>query len=285
MKKGTTLVELLTSVGIITVLLGLLLSAVQAVRGSAEYVEHMSWLRQRRLDDQPHRKNLRVVFIGNSRLYYYDTPGIVVQFAKTIGTHIDAKVIVEGGQSLMGHWEQGLAQNAIESRWNDFVVLQEKGDAQYYDPETYHEYVTKFTKLCKNDAAVLLMVNWYVPSDFRYIDRLTSEVVSAIKNPDNKGSEILASGEAFRSAMTERPDINLFLDDGHPNEIGAYYSACFFHSVMHRVSPVGLPNEICTNDGVNIFIDPEVALFLQKKSWEIAQKFRAKYKPYYLSHK
>lgn len=284
-KKGTTLTELLVSISIVTLLFGLLLSAIQAVRDSAEYVEHMSWLRQRRLDDQPHRKNLRVVFVGNSRLYYFDTPGIVVEFAKKIGTHINAKVVVEGGQSLQGHWEQGLAQNAIESRWNDFVVLQEKGDAQYYNAETYQEYITKFTKLCKNDAAVLLMVNWYVPSDFQYIDKLISEVVSAINNPDNKGSEILASGEAFRSAMTERPDINLFLDDGHPNEIGAYYSACFFHAVMHRVSPVGLPNEVTTENGTTVNIDSSTAEYLQNKAWQVAEKFRKKYKPYYLRTK
>jgi hypothetical protein len=284
-KKGTTLTELLVSISILALLLGLLLGAAQAVRDSANYVEHLSWLRQRRLDDQPHRKNLRVVFVGNSRLYYFDTPGIVVEFAKKIGTTVDAKVIVQGGQNLQGHWENGFAQNAIESRWNDFVILQEKGYDQYDQPDIYQEYVTKFTKLCKNDTAVLLMVNWYIPSDFQCIDKLISEVVKAINNSDNKGSEILASGEAFRSAMTERPDINLFLDDGHPNEIGAYYSACFLHAVMHRVSPLGLPNEVTTEDGTTVRISPSTAEYLQNKAWKVAEKFRRDHKPYYLKSK
>jgi hypothetical protein len=280
-KHGATLIELIVTLGILSVLAGLLLSGVQAVRNSAEYVEHINWLRQRRLDDPPYRKNLRVVFIGNSRTYYQDMPGIVVEFAKTIGTNIKAKVVVQGGQTLEGHWnDNSNAQNAITSEWNDFVVLQEKSTRLYEQPDLYQEYTTRFCKLTDNEAITLMLVNWITP--ISYQQSSTNQTVIAIQKEENKGSEICAAGEAWKTTNIERPDINLYLEDGHPNENGAYLTACFMHSVLHRVSPVGLPNSVVTQNGTSISIDPEYANYLQNVAWKTAEKFRKKYKPYYL---
>jgi type II secretory pathway pseudopilin PulG len=280
-KRGATLVELTVTIGIVSVLAGLLLSGVQAVRNSAEYVEHLNWLRQRRLDDPPHRKNLRVVFIGNSLTYYQDMPGIVVEFAKTIGTTIKAKVVVQGAQTLEGHWNDNFnAQNAITSEWNDFIVLQERGMRPYYEPDLYQEYASKFCDLTNNDAITLMFVNW--EQQIAYQDTVTNQSVVAIQKQENKGSEICAIGEAWKIASIERSDINLYIDDRHPNENGAYLTACFIHSVLHRVSPVGLPNSVVTQNGTSISIDPEYANYLQNVAWKTAEKFRKKYKPYYL---
>jgi hypothetical protein len=108
-RSGATLVELLVVIGIIGTLVGLLMPGVQAVRRAAERTEHLSWLRQRRLDDPPPRKTMRLVFIGNSRTYWNDIPGIVVELGRHAGIHVTTKVIVEGGQTLEGLWGNGKA--------------------------------------------------------------------------------------------------------------------------------------------------------------------------------
>lgn len=285
-KRGVTLVELTIVIGILGFLTGLLLSGIQAVRDSAEYVEHLNWLRQRRLDCPPQRKNLRVVFIGNSKTYYQDMPGIVVEFAKIIGTDIKAKVVVQGGQSLEGHWnDNSNAQNAIASEWNDFVILQDRGALPYYEPDLYQEYASKFCVLTNNDAITLLFVTWETP--IMYQTPVTQQIVLAIQKQENKGSEICAIGEAWKASVIERPDINLYLNGDvlHPNENGAYLTACVIHSVLHRISPVGLPNSIVTKNGTAVFVDSEFANYLQNIAWKTAEKFRKKYKPYYLSEK
>jgi prepilin-type N-terminal cleavage/methylation domain-containing protein len=279
-KRGTTLVELLVSVTIIAVLSGLVLSAVQATRKSAGYVVHLNWLRQRKLDNAPYRKTLKMVFIGNSHTYTSDIPGVIVEFAKTVGVDIQTKVVAVGGQSLEGHWNGPDAQNAITSEWSDFVVLQEKSHGPYDNPELYHEYVNKFCDLINNDSVPILYLVWADKSSLWIQGSLTEQVVQAMK--DNTYSEVCFVGEAWKIVRNEKPDLDLFLDITHENPTGAYLTACVFHSIIHRLDPKGLPCEVTTESGSTVSVSPELANYFQTVAWQVSEKYRKKYKAYYL---
>jgi prepilin-type N-terminal cleavage/methylation domain-containing protein len=280
MKRGTTLVELLVSVAIVAILAGLVLSGIQATRNSADYVVHLNWLRQRKLDNAPHRKTLKMVFLGNSHTYTSDIPGVIVEFAKTIGVEIKTKVIVVGGRNLEGQWNGPDAQKAITSEWSDFVVLQETSHGPYDYPELYQEYVKKFCDLIDNDSVPLLYLVWADKVSLWIQGGLSGEVVQAMKN--NTYSEVCFVGEAWRIVRNERPDLDLFIDITHSSPAGAYLTGCVFHSVIHRLDPKGLPCEITTESGSVVSVSPEVASYFQTVAWQVSEKYRNKYKPYYL---
>jgi len=279
-KRGTTLVELLVSVTIIAVLSGLVLNAVQSTRKSADYVVHLNWLRQRKLDNAPYSKTLKIVFIGNSHTYFSDIPGVIVEFAKTVGVEIKTKVVAVGGQSLEGHWSGPDAQNAITSELSNFVVLQDISQRPYTEPDLYQEYAKKFCNLIDNKSVPILYLVWAHKTNLWVQGSLTAQAVQAMK--DNTYSEVCFVGEAWKIVRNEKPDLELFLDEVHENPTGAYLTACVFHSIIHRLDPKGLPCEVTTESGSTVSVSPELANYFQTIAWQVSEKYRKKYKAYYL---
>lgn len=223
------------------------------------------------------------MFIGNSKTYVNDIPGIIVELGRDIGIEISTRVIVEGGQSLEGHWNKGEAQDTITEDWTDFVVIQEQSTREYSEDEwpLYLDYSTRFIQLCKQDAVPIIYSTWGL-RDFAYLQpTITGHAFTIINDKQNTHSEVCPVGEAWRKDQS----LELFEDDRHPNIQGAYLAACVFHAHFHDKSPEGLTSSLTTKGGTQVNIDPSTASRLQKIAWDTTRRFKEKNKPYYLRAK
>ena len=53
------------------------------------------------------------------------------------------------------------------------------------------------------------------------------------------GIKVAPVGLAFSMALQERPDVKLYIEDGHPTPEGTYLAACVFYGFIYQQSPVG----------------------------------------------
>lgn len=286
-----SLLELIVAIGIISAIALFTLAAIQAARRSASDVERLSWRRQRVLDEPPIRKiPYNILFIGNSHTVngHIDIPDMLAVLSQAGGqAEIRPTRIVVGGRTLRGHWEDGRALELIKAPgpdWFDFVVLQGQSQEPCLLRSEYLEYSLRFAAACKETKAIPMIYQLFERSNgVCPQERLTSASADAVKQfQGNDGvGEICPVGEAWQAFRHARPDVELHQADGnHANEAGAYLTTCVFYSVVHRTSPIGLPNQVITRGGT-VSVDHEIALSLQKQAWMIAQTWRAKTRPWF----
>src|SRR5688572_7739663 len=74
----------------------------------------------------------KVLFVGNSQMFYYDLPGMIALMAESApagAPRIEVGKALVGGATLKKHWDAAMARGSARAllaaqRW-DYVVLQE----------------------------------------------------------------------------------------------------------------------------------------------------------------
>jgi hypothetical protein len=228
----------------------------------------------------------------------YDVPGLTAELAKAAGkAEVRVTRVLKGGWELEGHWNDAVAQQKIADTWFDFVVLQERSTKPCEIPASYHEYMQKFGTLARDENAIPIGYLLWERKNSSYCrqQQLTATCERAIKEMQkNDGfADIAPVGPAWQAALAERPSLVLHSEDGnHSAPAGAYLAACVFHAVIHRESPVGLPNRLTppaispNDDGLpdagTVEVPASDAAFMQDVAWKTAEKWRRKTKAGFL---
>ena len=214
-------------------------------------------------------EDVRVLWIGNSLVYYNDLPKMVAELAKAGGQRSLAnEQETPGGCTLEKHWTDGKALKKLAAHKWDFVVLQEQSQKPLTNPKPMFEYAKKFdAEVRKQGGKTLLYLPFPLakaPENQAKLTKLHEDLAAELK------ARVVPVGPAWAKAQAEPTPPNLFNNDGvHPNRAGTYLAACAFYAAIYGKSPVGLPGKI---GGLS---DKEAQQF-QAIAWQVVKDASAK---------
>ena len=227
--------------------------------------------------DAPHR----ILFIGNSYLYYNDSlhnhvrriaangdPALEETFqykSATIGGaplwhHNLQHLLVPGNLGMKQPYEVVLLQE------NSGSALTERGRASFR--EKAREFSAEIAKTGGKTA--LYMTHAYIKPHKQASPDMMRKVEDMYLTVGNEiGALVIPVGLAFEEAYRRRPDIKLQKDyDGsHPDLIGTYLAACVVYASLYGKSPVGNRYDYFGK------VDRETAAFLQQVAADTVKSF------------
>lgn len=189
----------------------------------------------------------RVLFVGNSYLYYNDSLHnhvlrIVRELRPDQATALAYKSATIGGARLDHHnidWLLGVGNLGIDQPF-EAVVLQ-GGSFEGLGERNRTRFVATVTEYAAKIRAVgaeplLYMTHAYVPPHRRGNDDLTATILDAYRQAaDAVNARIIPVGVAFDASYQERPSLSLHqsFDGSHPNLAGTYLAACVVYLVLY----------------------------------------------------
>jgi hypothetical protein len=188
----------------------------------------------------------RVLFIGNSYTYQNSLPEMLKAFTHALApqTRLETESVLTGGATLRWHLTQGTASRRIaEGGWS-YVVLQEQSllggmriDGVAYLGEPEDLFIPAARQLAAQASAVgarpLFYMTWSRKANLAAQGHLTQAYA---RIATELGAALSPVGVAWERVRRERPELELYAEDGHhPGPAGSYLSACvFFASIFHR---------------------------------------------------
>lgn len=179
------------------------------------------------------KDTLQVLFVGNSKTYVNNIPSKFKSLAKSKGYNVTVTSATIGGTKLYDVANK--KKSILTDKAYDYVIMQEQS-AAYQNYSTFlkgAKQVKKYATQKNPNAKLFVRQVWLYKN--------TKNTTTIYKNAANVANAISASliydGKAFYSTPSS---INLFTDDRHQSNAGAYLSACCIYSSVFKKTPVGL---------------------------------------------
>jgi hypothetical protein len=223
----------------------------------------------------------RILFVGNSYLYYNDSlhnhvRRLAIAADPASEDSLQYKSATISGAPLAHHNIEHLLKPGHLGMKLPFevVILQDASASALSDSgrASFREKVAEFNaEIVKRGAkTALYMTHAHVkPSKFASPDMIRNVEDMYVSVGNEMGVFVIPVGLAFEEAYRQRPDIKLHKDyDGsHPDLIGTYLAACVVYASLYGKSPVGNSYDYYGK------VDKETAAFLQKVADETVRKF------------
>ncbi len=223
----------------------------------------------------------RILFIGNSYMYYNDSLHNYVlrmtiaadqALAKLLqfrsATISAAPLAYHNIEHLTGPGKLGIKQPF------ELVIMHGESIDALTDARraAFRETAIEFNKVItgRGGKTALYMTPAHIkPSKFASPDMIRKIEDMFVSVGNEIGALVIPVGLAFEEAYRQRPDIKLHQDyDGsHPTLIGTYLAACTIYASVYGKSPVGNSYDYYGK------VDKEDAAFLQKVAEETVRKF------------
>lgn len=223
----------------------------------------------------------RILFVGNSYLYYNDSIHNHVRRMVDAGgiaaeKELQYKIVTIGGAPLAHHDVAAyLAPGKLGMKQPyDVVILQGNSGAALTDArrKSFHDKVVEFNaEIAKTGAkTALYMTHAYVAPNKNASPDMIRKVEDMYVSVGNEvGALVIPVGLAFEEAYRRKPDIRIqkAYDGSHPDLIGTYLAACVVYASLYGKSPVGNAYDYFGK------VDKDTAAFLQQVAEDTVKTF------------
>ena len=219
------------------------------------------------------KKNIRILFIGNSHTYYNNMPQIAKEIFASAGINAEVTMQTEGGKGLLYHCDRkDVIFNIIYGGY-DYVVLQDV--AKTFDRQNFIEGAEKIkaNALGKSAAQPVFYMIW-AHRDRKALQR---EITAAYAEVAGRFGALLApAGEVWHRLLRRNKLLPLYRDDGnHATPLGSYLAATtIFYAITRRARPLRI-----TPDGqphTSLELDYEFCRRIQSLACRTAKKYNIK---------
>lgn len=216
---------------------------------------------------QNNKQPIKVLFIGNSYVFFNNMPQICTGIAASMGDVLITDQSTVGGYSLQQHLadtntirkiKEGVPDYNTHERGSwDYVVLQERSQLPSYTIREVERQVFPYAHALDStihqynpQAKTVFYVTWGRKNGDKFRCRtwqpvctyqgMDSLLALRYKMMAEKENAMLAPVSAVWKYLRENsPAIELYnADESHPSEAGSYVAACSFYTVLFKKDPM-----------------------------------------------
>lgn len=204
----------------------------------------------------------KILFIGNSFTYFFGTPFMFKEIARSEGHQVDAIISVKGGQEFSEHLQRERSLEAICRGGFDYAFLQDTSPnaAIYADKGTKYilsesRKINELTLQHSPNCQIVYEHTWACPygnyRGYGSYERLDYLLEQGSKMLAEQLGGVVVSPIGIGFKMAREQNINLlYRDNRHQNSAGAYMKACINYLFIYKtrftstVSDCGLDRDL-----------------------------------------
>jgi len=216
---------------------------------------------------------VKVLYIGNSLTYYFDSPGSFCKIYRLI--HKDAQLAVESatgpGYTLLEHLSDRTTLAALRKTKWDYVILQEGTQSAFGRPHESRYAHRRFVNLIRENGGKPLILMF--PADkghFYWQGRLSQHFRSVGRE---LSAQVIPYGDVIFFSQLRRPELDLYdSDEHHPGQKGALlYAALAAQSVGNFSSGDLLSKTSDSESGLSEVFTKEQAAMVKEVSQVLSE--------------
>lgn len=197
-----------------------------------------------RVNANVNRDTLRVLFIGNSYIYYNNLPQMVSLISDSLNTKLICKKSTYGGATLGDHWNsrKGLRTRAIlDNEKFDIVIIQDNSMWPLEHADSVLMFGKLFCDLIQSKNSKPYLYNTWSREATPQTQVAIDKVYQTLALQTN--SVLVPVGSVWAEAKLQKPATQLYFTDGsHPSPLGTFLIAlCFVKKITGT-----LPNQFAT---------------------------------------
>ncbi len=211
---------------------------------------------------------VKVLYIGNSLTFYFDSPGSFCKIFRLI--HKDAQLAVESatgpGYTLLEHLSDPTTLAALKKTKWDYVILQEGTQSAFGRPRESRYAHRRFVNLIRENGGKPLILMFPADRGQFYWQGILSQHFNSLGR--ELSAKVIPYGNVTFFGQLRHPELNLYdSDEHHPGEKGALLYAMLAAQSVGNFSAADLLSK--TNDskvGLSEVFTPEKAAMVAEMS-------------------